>query len=177
MREVTAIALAVCVQLDDRADAAVRQLWRRLEDAGVPTLMSHTHGRHLPHLTYASVRGGGLPVLQQAVAFLADAPPIRLHFDGLGTFRRTRCWLAPAVTTELLGRQGAVAEAVLASSGGLHRHYWPGLWLPHLTLAPRLHLDQLPLVAAAVYAILPIEATGVRSVIVETATGDVHLVQ
>ncbi len=37
------MALAVCLLLDARADAAVRGLWRRLEAAGVPTLLSHTH--------------------------------------------------------------------------------------------------------------------------------------
>ena len=93
-----AIALAVCLLLDDRADTAVRGLWQRLEAAGVPTLLSHTHGRHLAHLTYASLRSYDLDAVTSALTALPESEPLTLHLDGFGTFRRSRCWLAPAVT-------------------------------------------------------------------------------
>jgi hypothetical protein len=40
------MALAVCLLFDRRTDRALRALWHRLEELGVPTLASHTHGRH-----------------------------------------------------------------------------------------------------------------------------------
>jgi 2'-5' RNA ligase len=168
------MAFAVCLLLDERADAAVRRLWRRLEDAGVPTLLTHTHGRHVPHLTYASLRSCEVDSVVEALAALPSQPAMTLHFDALGTFRRSRCWLAPAVTTALTLRQHAVVSAVAATGADLHRHYEPGVWLPHLTVAPRLHLTDLPTVAAAVYDVLPLAATMNRAVVIDTSTGRRH---
>jgi hypothetical protein len=171
---VSAIALAVCLLLDDRADLAVRRLWRRLEGDGVPTLLTHTHGRHLPHLTLAALRSYDLAAVTSALGAEAASEPLPLRFDALGAFRRTRCWLAPAVSADLVERQRAVVAAVEGTGADLHRHYRPGDWVPHLTLAPRLHLEQLPQVAAAVYDILPLSATAVRTALVDTSTGTVH---
>ena len=165
------MALAVCLLLDPRADAAVRAMWRRLEHAGVPTLLSHTHGRHVPHLTYAALRGGDLDEVAASLIALPPEEPLPLRFDALGTFRRSRCWLAPAATTELVTRQEAVVGALTAGGAALHHHYRPGRWLPHLTLAPRLHLAQLPTVAGEVYAVLPLAATADRVAIIDTSTG------
>ena len=54
------MALAVCLLFDRRTDRLVRQLWERLEAQGVATLLTHTHGRHHPHLSYAVLRDGDL---------------------------------------------------------------------------------------------------------------------
>ena len=32
------MSLAVCLLIDDPADAAIRELWRRLEETGIPSL-------------------------------------------------------------------------------------------------------------------------------------------
>jgi hypothetical protein len=162
------------VLLDARGDAAVRRLWQRLEAAGVPTLLTHTHGRHVPHLSYASLRSYDLDAVREALVALPDRDPIELRFDAFGTFRRSRCWLAPAVTAELARRQEAVATAVAATGAELHRHYVPGDWVPHLTLAPRLHLTDLATVAAAVYDVLPLVVVGTTVALVDTSTGARH---
>ena len=164
----------MCLLLDDRADAAVRRLWQRLEAAGVPTLLSHTHGRHVPHLTYASLRSYDLAGTVDALAGLPAVEPLTIRFDALGTFRRTRIWLAPAVSVDLVVRHGTVLSALAGTGADLHRNYRPGAWLPHLTLAPRLHLTDLPTVAAAVYDVLPLTATMDRAVLVDTSTGRQH---
>jgi hypothetical protein len=165
------VTLAVCLLLDDRADAAVRGLWRRLEDAGVPTLLTHTHGLHVPHLTWAALRRYDLDAVQAALEGMPEQPPAALHLDAFGTFRRSRCWLAPAVTAPLVERQAAVVAASRASGAAVHRHYEPGTWVPHLTLAPRGHLRDLPTVASMVYDVLPIEAIGESTVLIDTSTG------
>lgn len=168
------MALAVCLLLDEAADAAVRRLWRRLEEAGVPSLSTHTHRRHVPHLSYALLRVYDLPSVRAAVTALPAAAPTDLHFDALGTFRRSRCWLGPAAVRDLASRQEAVVGAVERTAGDLHRNYRPGYWVPHLTLAPRLHLTDLPQVAAVVYDVLPLTATVVRAALIDTATGEQH---
>ena len=168
------MALAVCLLLDEPAESAVRRLWERLEAAGVPTLLSHTHGHHVPHLSYASLRSYDLPAVTDALSTLPEGAPLTLHFDGFGTFRRSRCWLAPAVTPGLADRQEEVVRAVVATGADLHRHYRPGQWLPHLTVAPRLRLADLPVAAAHVYDVLPLVAVASRAALVDTSTGRVH---
>lgn len=165
------MALAVCLLLDDRSEAAVRALWRRLEAAGLPSMLTHTHGRHVPHLTYASLLAYDLDAVAGALAALPEAAPIPFYFDALGSFRRSRCWLAPAAIDRLAAQQSAVVAAVVSTGAVLHRHYQPGTWTPHVTLAPRLHLDDLPRVAALVYDILPLEATSARAALIDTSTG------
>jgi len=165
------VSLAVCLLLDDRSDATVRRLWRALEDVGVPTLLTHTHGRHVPHLTWASLRSYDVEDVRASLRSLTASPPIDLRLDAFGTFRRSRCWLAPAVTAPLVERQAAVVAAVAETGADLHRHYAPGSWVPHLTLAPRLHLGDLATVAALVYDVLPIVATGETTVLIDTSTG------
>jgi 2'-5' RNA ligase len=168
------MSLAVCLLIDEPAHAAIRQLWRRLEDAGVPSLATHTHGRHVPHLTLAALRTFCIPDVQRALAGLPVAAPDVLHFDALGAFRRSRCWLAPAASADLVARQVAVVEAALSTGAELHRHYRPGVWVPHLTLAPRLHTTDLPAVARVVYDVLPLTAPVTRATLIDTSTGARH---
>lgn len=165
------MSLAVCLLLDDRSDATVRRLWRALEEAGVPTLLTHTHGHHVPHLTWAALRTYDVGTVRRSLEALPARPPVDLRLDAFGTFRRSRCWLAPAVTAALVERQAAVVGAVSETGAELHRHYAPGSWVPHLTLAPRLHLGDLKTVASLVYDVLPIVATGETTVLIDTSTG------
>ena len=165
------MALAVCLLLDDRADAAIRELWGRLEDSGVPSMLTHTHGRHVPHLTYAMLRSYDLDEVSAALSALPSRSPMALHFDALGVFRRTRCWLAPALTSDLAERQAAVVDVASGTGADLHRHYVPGVWVPHVTLAPRLHLSDLARVALPVYDVLPLDATGTAAALIDTTTG------
>lgn len=168
------MALSVCLLLDDRTERTLRALWRRLEAAGVPTLLTHTHGHHLPHLTLASLLDYDLEAVRAALGTLAVQPPEPVVLDALGMFRRSRCWLGLAPTAAIVRRQQTVVEAVRAVGARVHRSYEPGAWVPHLTLAPRLHLDQLPVVARHVFEVLPVEATIERAALVHTTTGSVH---
>jgi 2'-5' RNA ligase len=102
------------------------------------------------------------------------AEPGELHLDALGSFRRSRCWLAPAASADLVVRQEAVVKAALGTGADLHRHYRPGAWVPHLTLAPRLHTADLPVVARIVYDVLPVTAPVTRAALIDTSNGNRH---
>lgn len=167
------MALSVCLLPDAGADRALRRLWLRLEADGVRTLLTHTHGRHVPHLTLATLRSYDEDRVRAALCALPAGDPPVLTFDGLGMFRRSRCWLLPAVTADLLGRQEAAVSAVVTAGADLHRNYQPGSWMPHLTLAPRLHLEDLATVARVVFEVLPLSVTFSRSALVDTSTGRV----
>jgi len=167
-----AMALAVCLLFDARTDEAIHALWRRLEQHGVPTLLSHTHGRHVPHLSYAVLRSFDVDKVLDAAELLPDEGPMTLHFDALGLFRRSRSWLVPAVTSDIAARQERVVEAVESTGAALHRHYVPGLWVPHCTVAPRVRLEDLPRLAASVYDILPLTTTVESATLIDSGTGE-----
>jgi len=168
------MALAVCLLFDDRSTRAMRELWDRLEDVGVGSLRSHTHGHHVPHLSYAVLRTWDLAKVRSALEVLPDKGPMDLQFDGLGLFRRGRVWLAPAVNAELVSRQQATVAALMSVDADLHKHYLPGAWTPHCTLAPRVRLGDLAVVAAAVYAVLPMPVRMDRAALIDASTGELY---
>ena len=167
------MALAVCLLFDRRSERAVRALWDRVEEQGVPSLGSHTHGRHVPHVSYAVLRRWDQAAVTDALAGLNGGDPVDLSFDGVGLFRRGRTWLVAGVSADFVARQQRVVEAVTATGAELHKHYRPGIWLPHCSLAPRATLAQLPQVVAAVMDVLPLRARLDRAALVNSATGEI----
>ena len=167
------MALAVCLLFDRRSERAVRALWDRVEEQGVGSLRSHTHGRHVPHVSYAVLRKWDQAALDDALAGLDCGEPVDLSFDGVGLFRRGRTWLLAGVSADIVARQQRVVEAVTATGAELHKHYRPGVWLPHCSLAPRATLAQLPGVVAAVMDVLPLRARLDRAALVNSATGEI----
>jgi 2'-5' RNA ligase len=168
------LSLSVCLLLDPSAEAAMRGLWRRLEAAGVPTLLTHTHGRHVPHLTLASMQHDDAEAIASALAPLTAAAPVDVSLEALGLFPRSRSWLAVPADGDLLARQARVVRAVHAAGGQVHAHYVPGAWLPHLTLAPRMPVERVAVLARHVFEVLPLRASLDRAAVVETGTGQVH---
>jgi 2'-5' RNA ligase len=169
-------SLSVCLLLDDTADRAVRRLWRQLEDDGVPTLATYTHGRHVPHLTLADVGDAAVAAVLTSLGALPAHEPLAVSFAALGAFTRTRCSLVPAASAELLERQREVATRLLADGLPVGQHYRPGAWLPHLTLGPRLPVQSLPVLARRVFEVLPVAATLDRLAVVDTTAGEVYRV-
>jgi 2'-5' RNA ligase superfamily len=166
------VALAVCLLFDRRSERAVRALWDRIEDQGVASLRSHTHGKHVPHVSYAVLRRWDQTAVADALADLSGEP-VELSFDGVGLFRRGRTWLVAGVSADFVARQQRVVEALTATGADLHKHYRPGIWLPHCSLAPRATLAQLPVMVAAVMDVLPLEATLDRAALVNSGTGQI----
>ena len=168
------MALAVCLLFDPRSERAVRALWDRIEEIGVPSLRSHTHGKHVPHVSYVVLRSWDEPAVTEALAGLGTGRPVHLEFDGVGLFRRGRTWLLAGVSADLAARQQRVVEAITAAGADLHKHYRPGVWVPHCSLAPRVALAQLPDVVAAVFDVLPLKATLDHAALINSATGEFH---
>ncbi|HEX2285214.1 MAG TPA: 2'-5' RNA ligase family protein [Mycobacterium sp.] len=169
------MALAVCLLFDRRSERAVRALWDRLEEHGVGSLRSHTHGRHVPHVSYAVLRRWDDDAVAGALTGIDGGEPVELSFDGIGLFRRGRTWLVAGVSADFVARQQRVVEAVTATGAELHKHYRPGIWLPHCSLAPRATLAQLPVVVSAVMDVLPLQARLDRAALVNSATGQLSL--
>lgn len=165
------MALAVCLLFDPSTERRLVALWRALEERGVPTLLTHTHGRHLPHLSYVVLREYDVGRVRAAVARLPAGPPLALHFDALAWFRRGRGALVPAVSGELVDRQQRVVDAAVATGAELHHHYEPGRWIPHAGLATRARRSQMGDLAGAAYDVLPLTATTDRCALIDSGTG------
>ena len=164
------MALAVCLLFDRRSERAVRALWDRVEEQGVGSLRSHTHGRHVPHMSYAVLRRWDHAAVTEALVAIGGGEPVEVSFDGV---RRGRTWLLAGVSADFVARQQRVVEAVTATGAELHKHYRPGIWLPHCSLAPRATLAQLPGVVAAVMDVLTLQAGCGRVALVYSATGEI----
>lgn len=165
------MALAVCLLFDGRSERAIRNLWDRLEAQGVPTLRSHTHGMHRPHLSYVVLLRWDLDAVLEAVRALPDGGQFELMFDAIGSFRRGRACLIPAVCADLVARQEAVVHAVSATGALVHKHYEIGRWLPHCSLATRARLERIADVTSAAYDVLPMTVRCTRAALIDSATG------
>lgn len=165
------MALAICLLLDHRSDRAVRGLWERLESGGASTLLTHTHGRHVPHLSYAVLRTFDVDAVLAAVSALPDGGPVPFHFDTVGHFRRGRAVIVPAITSELAQRQGRVVAAAEATGAELHHYYRPGWWVPHVSIATRVPGDRLAWATTTVHDVLPLDATAVGAALIDSSTG------
>jgi 2'-5' RNA ligase len=169
------MAQALEFLFDDDADRAVRELWARLEKAGVPSLATRTHGRHRPHVTFALASGiptGTRDALREDLARLAIP---RLWLSTLAAFSSNDnvLMLAAVVDTELLAVHSAVHDVLAKRVRNPSAYYLPGSWVPHCTLAQGLEPAEVADGFAALYPVDPIGATVTGVAVVDTHTGAV----
>lgn len=165
------MALAVCLLFDSRSDRLVRELWERLEAEGVGTLASHTHRGHRPHLSVAVLRTWQLDDVQRVLADLPAPTGERMSCRGTLVFPRGRVALAPSVSAELMAHQQRVVGALEQHGADLHKHYRPGGWIPHISIATRAHATQLPLAIKALTDVFPLDVVGDRWALIDSSSG------
>jgi hypothetical protein len=161
---------------DDQADAAVRRLWQRLADAGLPSLATRTHRQHRPHVSLAVAESlaGADPAALRSV-LLSRRPALSLYT--LSTFPRATgvLFLGVQVTPELL----AFHADVHAALGGLPirpwAYYLPGNWIPHCALAEGLAGSEAGRAFGLLVDYQPITAEVTSAGIKDTATGAITL--
>lgn len=171
MSQAVGVALAVCLLFDRRTERLIRELWARLEGKGIRTLESHTHGRHHPHLSYAVMLEWDLAGARTALGDLPDKGGFDVSFQGTVAFPRGRAALAPAVPADVATRQETVAGVVVAAGAMLHRHYLPGRWVPHVSVATRAAGPALAIVVKEVADVLPLTGTVERAALIDSSTG------
>ncbi|HYN29002.1 MAG TPA: 2'-5' RNA ligase family protein [Dermatophilaceae bacterium] len=167
------MALAVCLLFDPVTDRAVRKLWARLETYdGVDTPLTHTHGHHVPHLSYAVLRTFDVAAVHAAMGALPPGPPLALRFDAVGLFRRRRAALMPAASAALLARQAAVVAAALGTGADLHHHYRPDAWIPHCSIATGVRRARIGDLTTGAFDVLPLHGVAEHAALVDSATGE-----
>jgi len=165
------MALALCLLLDRHSDALVRSLWERLEENGIPTLLSHTHGRHVPHLSYAVLLAWDTPAVRSATLALPDAGPVEVSVQGTVVFPRGRVALAVSAVAALAARQERALEALRRTGATIHRHYEPGHWMPHVSASTGVQGADLPLAVSSVSDRLPLTLRCDRAALIDTTDG------
>lgn len=165
------MALAVCLLFDRRSDLLLRGMWARLEAVGVRTLQTHTHGHHQPHLSYSVLLDWDLERVSSALERLPDAGGFDVAVHGCVVFPRGRVALAPSLPAHVAARQELVTGVVAETGARVHRHYQPGQWVPHVSLATRANGTTLALVTKAVADALPVGLRVDRAALVDSATG------
>lgn len=150
---------------DPDLDATVREAWRRLAAAGLPSLATHTGSTHRPHVTLGTA--DALPDL----GFLVRALPIPVWADDLVFFpgpRGAAAWLLGSPT--LRAAQAAVWRALGETGNPLHA---PPDWVPHLSLARRVQPDRRADVEQALAGMGSVEGLLVAARSYDTITGTV----
>lgn len=164
---------------DHDADEAVRELWARLDRAGVPSPATRGHGRHRPHVTLA-VAGTIAQRTRDALrADLALLSLPRLWLYTLGTFptEQNGLFLGAVVDTELLAVHSATHDVLAGRVKQPWAHYLPGAWVPHCTLAQDITPAELAAGFARLHPVTPIGATVTEVGITDTRTGEVELLR
>lgn len=157
---------AVELALDPTATAAVRRVWRELEDAGI-TYMARAGAR--PHVSLGIWETLDHAAFEaELTQFAAETPPLPITLASVGLFPAVAVFLAPTVTRELLGLHAGFHRRVERLGTSPWRHYAPGAWVPHCTLATDLGHDQFePALGIARRVALPLECRLVEIGIVE----------
>ncbi|MFH8371114.1 2'-5' RNA ligase family protein [Streptomyces sp. NPDC018031] len=123
--------------LDEAAEVAVQEAWRRLADAGLPSQARHRSPTNSPHLTLAACPELTAPIRWE-LAEVAASLPLPVRFTGVVRFERPTSVLAWALDLDfaLAGLHRRVWEAVVSDSPPetLSPFHEPGRWSPHITL-------------------------------------------
>ena len=161
---------------DGQADAAVRRLWQRRADAGLPSLATRTHRRHRPHVSLAvaeSLADANLAPLRTLL--MSRRPALSLYT--LSTFPAATgaLFLGVQVTTELLAFHADVHAALGGQPIQHWAYYLPGNWIPHCALAEGLDTSEAGRAFELLADYRPITAQVTSAGIKDTATGAITL--
>jgi 2'-5' RNA ligase len=144
--------------MDSRADAAVRELWQSLFQAGIPSQPLSAGARpHISLCLYESLDPGLFR--KKLEAFASQAAPLYFLLESVGSFPSADgvVFLAPHPSDPLLDLHRRFHKDFEGYVSTASRHYLPGYWKPHCTLAQKLSSDQVgQAIAVCRRAALPI---------------------
>jgi len=120
--------------LDEHSDAHVREHWRCLAEAGLPSQARHTGATNAPHVTLA-VRAAIEPDVDEQLRQVMSRLPLGILLGATAVFGRHRYVLVLLLVVDapLLALHAEVAGAL--GPDGADPLTTPGRWTPHVTLA------------------------------------------
>ena len=139
------MAHSIELLLDDHSDAAIRTVWRRLDDAGLPSQLRVKSATNRPHVTMLAAERIAPDVDDELMRLRARFPlPVvigaPLIFSG-GKLTLARLVVASADLLEL--HRDVVHTCLPHVSQEPYAHSAPGHWTPHVTLGRRFTSEQM----------------------------------
>lgn len=169
------MAFAVELSFDPVADAAVRDLWRALDDAGVVSLGTEAERALRPHVSLAGCDGNGddAELHDTLGPHLRAATGLELDLTSFGFFlaRGIVAFLAVTPTTRLLEAHDAVVGALELHSVTPWPQYAVDAFVPHCTLAMDVGDPGRAASVLATHAHLPLAATVTEARLVSVPDG------
>ena len=127
---------------DSSTGAAVRRIWRELDVAGIPSMQTHTHRLHQPHVSLVVADHLDADAAAAAVGRLPEVQiPCRVEAAGLFPGGFLVLPLVPNV--ELLHEHQRVSDSAGDLAVGRWEYTERGEWSPHMTCAYALAPDQV----------------------------------
>jgi hypothetical protein len=156
---------------DPETSAAVRALWHELATTGLPSLETHTHKLHQPHVSLVVAEELDVQDASAAVG-VVPATPIPC-LAGVAGFFRGGVMLLPLVpNTELLDEQKRVSNALHELATGRWPHTQPGIWMPHITCAYGITPDQVDAAVTIALKYLPLNGFLTTGGVEDGTTGE-----
>jgi 2'-5' RNA ligase len=167
------MAHALELFFDPDSEAEIKQVWNRLEAAGLPSLATRTHRRHRPHVTLVVAERIEAARLQDSRDLLA-AKHLDVTLHSLAVFERSGVlYLSVVPTLALLRLHQQVHAALHDSMVTPWEAYSVGAWMPHCTLAQGLTREQLSRGIDVLHDQPVVEAHVTGAGILDTKTGEV----
>lgn len=165
------MATAVEILFDEDAAITVRELWARLDAAGIPSLAVATHGSHRPHVTLFNATG--LRITPALVDRLRPLVGSDIFFDSLAIFPGTPTvlFLGARATVPLLTAHAVAYELLSTEQTRRWPQYQPGLWIPHCSLATGVDSTTVHTALTVLYPVSPLHARIAEICAVDTETG------
>ena len=166
------MAQGVVVLFDDKADKAVRELWARLDAAGLPSRRDFA-----PHLTFAMASDIPARARDALRAELRTLHVPSLFFGSLSTFANTENVLMLSAVTdpELLAVHSAVHDVLAGKVRNPSAYYLPGSWVPHCTLLQQVSADELVRGFGTLFPVDALRARVSAVAVMDSVTGEVDL--
>ncbi|WP_179474965.1 2'-5' RNA ligase family protein [Mycolicibacterium vinylchloridicum] len=138
------MAHSIELLLDQRAETAIRQMWRELADAGLPSQLSVTSHTNRPHITLVAAERIA-PDIDEELSWLAAELPRPAVLGAPLVFGGGRLTLARLVipSDSLLAAHEQVYDDCLPFASNVFAHSAPGRWTPHVTLGRRFTPAQI----------------------------------
>jgi len=134
---------------------AVRGMWDDMAELGLPSMATHSHRLHEPHVSLVVAE---IFDATRALEEIAAVPsePISLSVSAAGVFPGGVLFLVCEPNQELLEEQQRIHRAVLPLATDAWSYFEPGRWTPHITLAMDLTTEQLVAALPVVLDRLPL---------------------
>ena len=128
--------------LDEATERLVAEDWQLLHRAGLPSQARHTSASNRPHVTLAALPSLDDDAEQRLAVICREALPMTARLGPLVLLGRDPAVLARLVVANrrLLDVQAEAAAACGVPDDDVAA---PERWLPHVTLARRIPLDQV----------------------------------